>query len=40
MRQLNSGRFQKKPPASASDNGRIDVASVCVRKGLTLKVIR
>ena len=40
MRRLNSGRFQKKPSASASNNGRIDGASVCVRMGPTLKVIR
>ena len=30
MRRLNSGRFQKKPSASASNNDRIDGASVCV----------
>jgi len=36
----NSGRFQKKPSAGASNNGRIDGASVYVRKGPTLKVIR
>ena len=30
MRRLNSGRFQKKPSASASNNGRINGASVCV----------
>jgi hypothetical protein len=30
MRWLNSGRFQKKPSAGASNNGRIYVASVCV----------
>jgi len=40
MRRPNSGRFQKKPSAGASNNGRIDGASVCVRKGSTLKVIR
>jgi len=40
MRQLNSGRFQKKPFAGASNNGRIDGARVCVCKGPTLKVIR
>jgi len=28
-RRPNSGRFQKKPSAGASDNGRIDGASVC-----------
>ena len=39
MRRPNSGRFQEKPSTSASNNGRIDGASVCVRKGLTLKVI-
>ena len=36
----NSGRFQKKPSAGASNNGRIDGASVCARKGPTWKVIR
>ena len=30
----------KEPSAGASNNGRIDEASVCVRKGPTLKVIR
>ena len=30
MRRPNSGRFQKKPPAGASNNCRIDGASVCV----------
>jgi hypothetical protein len=34
------GRFQKKPSASVSNNGRIDGASVCVRKGPSLEVIR
>jgi len=38
-RRPNSGRFQKKPSAGASNNGRIDGASVCVSKGHTLKVI-
>ena len=40
MRWSNSGRFQKKPSAGVSNNGRIDGASVCARKGPTLKVIR
>ena len=40
MRRPNSGGFQKKPSTGASNNGRIDGASVCVRKGPTLKVIR
>jgi len=40
MRQLNFGRFQKKPSAGACNNGRIDGAGGCVRKGPTLKVIR
>ena len=40
MRRPNSRRFQKKPSAGASNNGRIDGANVCVRKGPTLKVIR
>jgi len=40
MRRPNSGRFQKKPSAGASNDGRIDGGSVCVRKGPTLKVIR
>jgi hypothetical protein len=31
---------KKKPSASASNNGRIDEASVCARKGPTLKVIK
>jgi hypothetical protein len=31
MRQPNSGRFQKKPSNGASNNGRIDGASACVR---------
>jgi len=45
MRRPNSRRIQKKPSASAFNNGRIDGASVCVcvcvcvRKGPTLKVI-
>ena len=30
MRQPNSGRFQKKTSAGASNNGRVDGASVCV----------
>jgi len=30
MRRPNSGRFQKKPSAGASNNGRIDGSSVCV----------
>jgi hypothetical protein len=29
MWRPNSGRFQKKPSAGASNNGRIDGASVC-----------
>ena len=33
-------KILKKPSASASNIGRIDGASVCVRKGPTLKVIR
>jgi len=33
-------KIQKKPSAIASNNGRIDGASVCVHKGPTLKVIR
>ena len=33
-------RFQKKPSTGASNNGRIEWASVCVPKGHTLKVIR
>ena len=40
MRRPNSGGFQKKPSADASNSGRIDGANVCVRKGPTLKVIR
>jgi len=36
----NSGRFQKKTSAGASNDGRINGASVCVRKGSTLKVTR
>jgi len=40
MRRPNSRRLQKKPSAGASNNGRIDGASVCARKGSTLKVIR
>ena len=40
IRQPNSGGFQKKPSTGASNNGRIDGASVCARKGPTLKVIR
>ena len=40
MWRPNSGGFQKKPSTSASNNGRIDGTSVCVRKGPTLKVIR
>ena len=50
MRRPNSGRFQKKPSAEASNNGRIDGTSMCVcvcvcvcvraRKGPTLKVTR
>ena len=39
IRRPNSGRFQKKPSAFASNNGRIDGASVCVRKGPTSKLI-
>ena len=39
-RRPNSGRIQKKPSAGASNNGRVDGASLCVRKGPTLKVIR
>jgi len=30
MRRPNFGRFQKKPSAGASNNGRIDGANVCV----------
>jgi len=40
MRRPNSGRFQKKPSAGASNSGSIDRASLCVRKGPTLNVIR
>ena len=40
MRRPNTRRFQKKPSAGASNNGKIDGASVCARKGPTLKVIR
>ena len=40
MQCLNSGGFQKKPYTGASNNGRIDGASVCVHKGPTLRVIR
>jgi len=40
MRRPNSGGFQKKPSTGASNNGRIDGASVCVHKGPTSKVIR
>jgi len=40
MRRPNSRRFQKKPSAGNSNSGRIDGASVCVRKGPALKVIR
>ena len=40
MRRPKSERFQKKPSAGASNSGRIDGASVYVRKGPTLKVIR
>ena len=40
MRRPNSGRFQKKPSAGASNNGRIDGLSVYVGKSPTLKVIR
>jgi len=40
MRRPNSGRFQKEPSAGASNNGRIDEANGCVRKGPALKVIR
>jgi hypothetical protein len=36
----NSGRFPKKPSAGASNNGRINGASVCACKGPTLKMIR
>ena len=39
MRRPNSGRLQKKPSAGASNNGRIDGACVCVRKGPTSKLI-
>jgi hypothetical protein len=35
----NSGRFQMKPSAGASNNDRIDGASVFMLKGPTLKVI-
>jgi hypothetical protein len=30
MQWLNSGRFQKKPSASAANNGRTDAAILCV----------
>jgi hypothetical protein len=40
MQRLNSGRFQNKPSASASNNGRINVANVCVHRDPSLKVIR
>jgi len=30
MRRPNFGRFQKKPSGGASNNGRVDGASVCV----------
>jgi len=40
MWRPNSRGFQKKPSTGVSNNGRIDGASVCVRKGPTLKVIR
>ena len=40
MRRPNCRRFQKKPSTGASNNGTFDGASVCVRKGPTLKVIR
>jgi len=40
MRRPNSRRFQKKPSAGASNNGRIDGASVYVLKGPILIVIR
>jgi hypothetical protein len=33
-------KIPKKPSAGASNNGKIDGASVCARKGPTLKVIR
>jgi hypothetical protein len=36
----NSERFQKKPSAGASNNGRVDGASVRARKSPALKVIR
>jgi hypothetical protein len=39
MRRPNSGRFQKMPPAGASNNGRIDRSSMCAPKGPTLKEI-
>jgi len=40
MLRPNCRRFQKKSSAGASNNGRIDRASVCVRRGPTFKVIR
>ena len=36
MQWPNSGRFQKKHSAGASNNGRIDGASVCVRARVLL----
>jgi hypothetical protein len=39
MRWPDCGRFQKKPSASASNNGRTDGASVRAHKGPTLEVI-
>jgi hypothetical protein len=33
-------KIPKKPSTGASNNGRIDRESVCVRKGPTWKVIR
>jgi len=36
MRRMNSGRFQMKPSAGASNNGRIDGASVCVHARVLL----
>jgi hypothetical protein len=37
MRRPNSGRFQMKLPAGASNNGRIDGASVCARARVLLR---
>jgi hypothetical protein len=37
MQLPNSGTFQKKPPTVASNNGRIDESSACVRNDHSLK---